>query len=99
MATLAKLEPEVVATGHGKPLKGEQMRKMLHNLADNFEELAVPLNGRYTREPAIADSGGVTYIPRAVNRVKPVAVAVAGLAIIGLTAWFVYKSRRSAQFV
>lgn len=99
VAALAKLEPEVVATGHGKPLKGEQMRKMLHNLADNFEEMAVPLNGRYTREPAIADSGGVTYIPRAVNRVKPVAVAVAGLAIIGLTAWFVYKSRRSAQFV
>jgi glyoxylase-like metal-dependent hydrolase (beta-lactamase superfamily II) len=95
VATLAKLEPEVVATGHGKPLKGEQMRKMLHNLADNFEEMAVPLNGRYTREAAIADSGGVTYIPRKVNRIKPVAVAVAGLAIVGLTAWLVYKSRKA----
>jgi glyoxylase-like metal-dependent hydrolase (beta-lactamase superfamily II) len=99
VANLAKLEPEIVATGHGKPLKGEEMRKMLHNLADNFEELAVPLNGRYTREPAIADEGGVTYIPKAVNRIKPVAAAVAGLAIVGLTAFLVYKSRRKAQFI
>jgi len=95
VASLAKLEPEIVASGHGHPLKGEQMRKMLHNLADNFEELAIPLNGRYTREPAITDEGGVRYIPRKVNRVKPVAVAVVGLAIVGLTAWLVYKSRKT----
>jgi glyoxylase-like metal-dependent hydrolase (beta-lactamase superfamily II) len=44
---LAALEPELVATGHGTPMRGEVMRAGLHELADRFRELAIPEHGRY----------------------------------------------------
>jgi glyoxylase-like metal-dependent hydrolase (beta-lactamase superfamily II) len=94
--TLAELEPETVATGHGQPMQGEEMRKMLHNLADNFKELAVPQHGRYTKEAAIADEGGVTYIPRKTTKVAPASVVVVGVAVLALTAWFVYRERNKS---
>jgi glyoxylase-like metal-dependent hydrolase (beta-lactamase superfamily II) len=45
--TLAKLEPELVITGHGRPMKGEKMRSALHLLARDFDDIAVPEHGRY----------------------------------------------------
>ncbi|MEJ7740517.1 MAG: MBL fold metallo-hydrolase [Chitinophagaceae bacterium] len=60
---LAALEPEVVATGHGRPMRGETMRKSLHNLAQNFEKLAEPRQGRYLHSPALTDDTGVLYVP------------------------------------
>jgi len=60
---LADLEPEVLATGHGRPLRGPYMREALSTLAKNFRALAVPARGRYVEEPAISDEGGVLYIP------------------------------------
>lgn len=96
--TLADLEPEVVATGHGQVMKGEQMRKMLHKLADNFYEVAVPAHGRYTREPAITDEGGVTYIPKPVNKIAPAVAIAAGVAVIGLTAWLLLRKKNKTQF-
>jgi glyoxylase-like metal-dependent hydrolase (beta-lactamase superfamily II) len=93
---LAKLEPETVATGHGQPMKGEQMRKMLHKLADNFEEQAVPHHGRYTKEPALADESGVTYIPTRSDRKAPVVAGIiAGVAVAAAVAWmFYHKSKK-----
>lgn len=35
---IAALEPEVLATGHGRPMRGPDMRRELHELADHFEE-------------------------------------------------------------
>jgi len=90
--TLSALDPEIVATGHGMPMRGEEMRKMLHNLADNFRELAIPLNGRYTNEPGVVGAEGVTYIPRAVNKITPIVAVAAGVAVLGFTAWLAYKS-------
>jgi glyoxylase-like metal-dependent hydrolase (beta-lactamase superfamily II) len=49
---LAALEPEAVITGHGRPLHGEEMRRALHRLADNFVEIAVPKHGRYVEHSA-----------------------------------------------
>ena len=39
---LAALEPETLLSGHGRPLAGPAMRTALHELADRFEEVAVP---------------------------------------------------------
>lgn len=61
--TLAALQPEILATGHGVPLCGETMRKELKDLADNFEQMAIPARGRYATEPAIADAQGVRSVP------------------------------------
>src|SRR3954470_14086007 len=48
---LAALEPEVVVTGHGRAMAGEEMRLALHALARNFNEVAVPEHGRYVDRP------------------------------------------------
>jgi glyoxylase-like metal-dependent hydrolase (beta-lactamase superfamily II) len=60
---LAALEPALVVTGHGRPMRGEEMLRALHRLADNFEQIAVPEEGRYVDEPARADAQGTTYVP------------------------------------
>ena len=40
--TLAALEPDVVVTGHGPAMRGPEMLRALHQLADQFESVAVP---------------------------------------------------------
>ncbi len=60
---LAALEPRLVITGHGHAMQGDDMLRALHHLADNFEEIAVPKEGRYVNEPARADVTGTTYVP------------------------------------
>ncbi|HEY4232259.1 MAG TPA: MBL fold metallo-hydrolase [Lacipirellulaceae bacterium] len=44
---LATLEPELVVTGHGHPMHGPAMRDALHRLANEFDQVAVPEDGRY----------------------------------------------------
>lgn len=44
---LAALEPEIVVTGHGRPMRGPAMRRALHQLARDFDAVAVPKQGRY----------------------------------------------------
>ena len=61
--TLAALEPELVLTGHGHPLQGHEMRDALHKLAREFDEIAVPAQGRYVGDPVKADASGPTYVP------------------------------------
>jgi len=60
---LAALEPELALTGHGPVLQGAEMRAALHQLANEFDKIAVPLQGRYVNEPARADTTGPTYVP------------------------------------
>ncbi len=44
---LASLHPQVAVTGHGEPMKGEELANQLKRLADYFSSLAVPSQGRY----------------------------------------------------
>jgi glyoxylase-like metal-dependent hydrolase (beta-lactamase superfamily II) len=39
---LAALAPEIVITGHGAAMQGSEMRKALNELAERFDEVAVP---------------------------------------------------------
>lgn len=55
--TLAALEPELAVAGHGRAMRGPGMRRALHELARNFDELAVPKGGRYVDRPARAEDG------------------------------------------
>ncbi len=54
---LAALEPDLVITGHGRPMQGPAMRDALLQLASDFERLAVPDHGRYIDHPARAEDG------------------------------------------
>jgi glyoxylase-like metal-dependent hydrolase (beta-lactamase superfamily II) len=83
VGTLAALEPEVLATGHGVPMGGPAMRTSLHELADGFRLREVPRFGRYSKQPAITDESGIVALPP--DPFPKVAVSVAGAAIaIGL---------------
>jgi glyoxylase-like metal-dependent hydrolase (beta-lactamase superfamily II) len=55
--TLAALQPELVVTGHGPALRGEEMRRALDLLARDFDRIAVPSSGRYRLNPATAQDG------------------------------------------
>ncbi|HZA98741.1 MAG TPA: MBL fold metallo-hydrolase [Gemmatimonadales bacterium] len=79
---LAALEPRQVATGHGPPLQGSEMLANLHELARNFDRLAVPTRGRYVRQPAIADERGVVTVPPAVPDPLPRILLGVGLALV-----------------
>jgi len=82
---LAALEPEHLATGHGRSMHGETMRRQLKMLAFQFSDVK-PHTGRYVDRPAIADAHGVVSIPpRApLPRSWRVAAAVSAIGIVGL---------------
>lgn len=44
---LAELSPEIGATGHGTPMRGEALRDGLRSLLENFDEIAIPDSGKY----------------------------------------------------
>jgi glyoxylase-like metal-dependent hydrolase (beta-lactamase superfamily II) len=79
---LAALEPLRVATGHGPPLQGREMLANLHELARNFDSLAVPSRGRYVRQAAVADERGVVAVPPSVSDPLPRMLLGAGMALI-----------------
>jgi glyoxylase-like metal-dependent hydrolase (beta-lactamase superfamily II) len=80
---LAALEPEVAATGHGKPMRGEELREQLNRLATEFSS-QIPTGGRYAEEPVIYDEKGPEQVPAA----KPIpraAIAIGvGIAVAGV---------------
>jgi glyoxylase-like metal-dependent hydrolase (beta-lactamase superfamily II) len=59
---LAALEPEVVVPGHGRAMRGENMRAALHTLARDFVQIAVPNQGKYVDNPARVEAG-TAYVP------------------------------------
>jgi glyoxylase-like metal-dependent hydrolase (beta-lactamase superfamily II) len=79
---LGALEPEVAATGHGRPLRGPLMRDGLRMLAQDFDTLAVPKHGRYVNAPAIADENGVVFVPPPVRDPLPGILMGIGAAVV-----------------
>src|SRR5690606_8124028 len=55
---LASLDPDRVVTGHGPAMEGPRMREALHELALNFDTVAVPETGKYVDTPAEMRKGG-----------------------------------------
>lgn len=54
---LAGLAPELVVTGHGRAMRGLEMRDALQILAREFRSFAVPTLGRYVTALARAEDG------------------------------------------
>lgn len=85
---LEGLNPEVAATGHGKPMQGEELRTELRSLVSNFDQVAMPSEGRYVNEPAVTNENGVQFLPpateklTAVIKVLGVTLAIASVALI-----------------
>ncbi len=77
---LAALDPEVAATGHGKSMRGEELRGALNNLSSHFKAMALPEEGRYLNEPAVTNDQGIVYLPPATERMTRLAKII-GLSI------------------
>ena len=96
---LSDLHPQIVATGHGKPMKGEEMRRSLHNLANRFRELAVPSHGRYVDDPAMVNEQGVQYIPPANNYGMILKIAgITAAALVGFLLTKNYTKKKRSLF-
>ena len=61
--TLALLKPRVIASGHGHPMRGENVPGELAKLAREFNQRARPRRGRYVNQPAVTDEQGVIALP------------------------------------
>jgi glyoxylase-like metal-dependent hydrolase (beta-lactamase superfamily II) len=84
---LDALRPEVAATGHGKPMQGEELRAELSKLANHFDEIAIPAEGRYVNEPAVTNEQGVVFLPPATDKLSAVIKAIGvtlAIASVGL---------------
>jgi glyoxylase-like metal-dependent hydrolase (beta-lactamase superfamily II) len=85
---LEGLNAEIAATGHGKPMRGEELRAEMRQLAANFDEVAVPAFGRYVKEPAVTNQDGVQYLPPATEKITAlikvlgVTLAIASVALV-----------------
>lgn len=44
---LAALQPEIVVSGHGQSMEGEELKEGLSRLAQDFQKLVIPDYGRY----------------------------------------------------
>lgn len=93
---LVNLEPKTAATGHGMPMRGKELKKELKELQENFEEKAVPGQGRYIPNPAITNSNGVVYLPPAKHTKNELAIkafAVSTMIVLGLV-WKTFKKNQ-----
>jgi glyoxylase-like metal-dependent hydrolase (beta-lactamase superfamily II) len=78
---LAALEPETLATGHGRVLTGPAMRHALHRLADRFDTVR-PQKGRYVRRRPIGATGVRHRTRQRAALIAGAAVAAGGAAVV-----------------
>jgi glyoxylase-like metal-dependent hydrolase (beta-lactamase superfamily II) len=91
---LAALDPEVVATGHGIPMRGAEMRNQLGVLSRHFDELAVPHQGRYVNEPAVTNESGVVFLPQSKETIPTSVKIFAAAAVVCSIGFLVYNQTR-----
>jgi glyoxylase-like metal-dependent hydrolase (beta-lactamase superfamily II) len=80
---LASLQPAVVATGHGVPLRGPEIERELRELVERFEAEEVPSRGRYVGNPAVTDEQGIVSLPPATT--YPMSTLLMGAAALLVT--------------
>ena len=78
---IAALNPEVLATGHGVPMHGQEMRDQLEQLARDFVS-QIPDRGRYVWQPATADETGPLEVPPAVPTPEYRYIAMGAVALL-----------------
>ena len=70
------------------------MRKQLHNLHEHFKEEAIPEQGRYVKEPAVADANGILYVPTGEESKSYLPWLVAG-CVLGFAAIIIINKQRN----
>jgi glyoxylase-like metal-dependent hydrolase (beta-lactamase superfamily II) len=97
VATLATLQPAVLATGHGEPMQGASVAGELTALARDFDRRARPKRGRYVTQPASTDEQGVIALPPPARSGGVRWGALSGVAAGAFAATWLYRrfGRRS----
>jgi glyoxylase-like metal-dependent hydrolase (beta-lactamase superfamily II) len=96
--TIAALNPNIIATGHGIPMRGERMIDELNELSRMFDEIAVPAHGRYVGHPAVMNEQGVVSLPEAVpNPANKVLITAGLVTVAGLAAYAISKRRSNGK--
>lgn len=90
---LKNLNPQIAATGHGKVMTGEELKKGLNKLVTHFERHFVPKYGRYVKEPAQADMDGVKYVPPKV--INPALFSTGAFILASLLTFGIVKRLKS----
>ena len=89
---LAALEPNVIATGHGQAMYGDEARKELHKLAREFWKWGIPATGRYVKEAAEFNQDGIpTHIPPPKGTMLKKVLAAAAMVALG---YIIYRQRK-----
>lgn len=63
VTALALLQPEILACGHGEPVRGPAPATDLMTLARDFDRRVRPKHGRYVTQPASTDEQGIVALP------------------------------------
>jgi glyoxylase-like metal-dependent hydrolase (beta-lactamase superfamily II) len=96
---LAALDPEVAATGHGRSMRGEELRGALQHLSLHFKKFALPEEGRYVNEPAVTNEKGVLYLPPPNEKMTRLA-SILGLSLAAVSiAWILYQQNKRKSAV
>lgn len=90
---LIGLHPQIVATGHGKPMIASEFKKALQNLGKNFNEEAVPAHGRYVQEAAKTDEEGVQFIPPAKDNPVLLGTIIGTAALVAFTVFISFSKK------
>ena len=100
VAALAALRPYVAATGHGLPMYGEELLDQLGTLFREFDERALPPQGRYVTQPAETDENGVVSLPPPVSDPLPkIMVGVGLVTLAGMAALAIRRRKNTMDFV
>jgi hypothetical protein len=82
---LLDLRPAVAFPGHGRAMTSPRLAHDLNLLAEHFDEIALPAQGRYVEQAVRANAGGVTSMPPA-DRERGPGVYLAGSFVAGFAA-------------
>ncbi|GAB3983285.1 MBL fold metallo-hydrolase [Spirosoma terrae] len=88
---LNSLNPMAAGTGHGIAVRGLDLELGLNRLAHHFDEMSIPSEGRYVKQPAITDESGIVEMPAPVS--FHVARAIGLGMLIGLAAYAFWPSK------
>lgn len=97
---LADLKPKTATTGHGRPMRGQELKDSLKILTKNFSKESVPAQGRYVPYPAITNANGIIYIPpkkQNDNKMAMKAFSVTALVVLGLV-YTNYKKKKTIEY-
>jgi glyoxylase-like metal-dependent hydrolase (beta-lactamase superfamily II) len=97
VAILAGLQPTILATGHGEPMRGPEVARDLAALARDFDRRARPKRGRYVSQPAATDEHGIVALPPPARSGGVRWGALSGVAAGAFAATWLYRrfGRRS----